>query len=365
MDIQQIRSKDGTGTLSYLLTDSQAGTGVVIDPNIEDVEGITELIRRAGITLTHIVDTHTHVDHISAAGELRGRFRAEVVMHENTKNKWKVVDQGDRFGIGETLRANAKVPVDRYVRDGDTIVSGGMTLTLLHTPGHTDNHLTVLAGNNAFTGDLLLIGQAGRSDLPGGSGEEQYDSLFNKILPLPDSLKIYPGHDYADNEYSLLGEEKRSNPFLQHRSREEYVEFVRDFFPPIAEATAAGGKMTLQCGTQRVVQPGEGLRSITPAELASQLSGGLRPFILDVREPFELAAFGAIEGVVNIPMRQLGSRMADLPVDKNTPIVCVCQSGSRSLEATHYLLRQGYSNVLNLSGGTGTWRRAGFAVVRP
>jgi rhodanese-related sulfurtransferase len=283
-------------------------------------------------------------------------------MHENTKNKWKVVDQGDKFGIGDILRANAAIPVDQYVSDGDTVRSGRLTVTMLFTPGHTDNHLSLVAEENLFTGDLLLIGQAGRSDLPGGNPEEQYDSLFGKIVPLPDSYRMYPGHDYAGNEYSLLGDEKKNNPFLRKRSKDEYIEFVRDFFPPIAESLAAGGKMTLQCGTTRVLQKEDDIPSLTPAELAAMPKDGL--LLLDVREPSELALIGFIEGVVNIPVGQLSKRLAELPSAMDAPIVCVCQSGSRSLEATHFLRSRGFTNVSNLRGGTTGWIRSGQPIVR-
>ena len=362
MEIKQIRSQDGTGTLSYFVTDRATSVGILIDPNREDLAALRGIIDSSGVRLTHIIDTHTHADHVSAGGELREAYGAKVVMHENTKNKWRIVDQGDKFGIGDILRANAAVPVDQYVEDGDTIRSGGLTVTMLFTPGHTDNHLSLVADGNIFTGDLLLIGQAGRSDLPGGSPEEQYESLFGKILLLPDTFRMYPGHDYAGNEYSLLGDEKRSNPFLQKRSKEEYVEFVRDFFPPIAESVGEGGKMTLQCGTTRVLQKEEDIPTVTPAELASMQKEGL--VILDVREPSELAVIGFIEGVVNIPVGQLANRLQELPAPKNAPIICVCQSGARSLEATHFLRSRGFTNVKNLAGGTAGWIRSGRPVVR-
>jgi glyoxylase-like metal-dependent hydrolase (beta-lactamase superfamily II)/rhodanese-related sulfurtransferase len=362
MEIRQIRSKDGTGTLSYFLVDRNTAVSLLVDPNREDLNELREIVDSSGTTLTHVIDTHTHADHVSAAGELRDLYGARVVMHENTKNKWKVVDQGDRFGIGDILRANAAIHVDQYVTDGDRIVSGGMSIGLLFTPGHTDNHLALIAEGNLFTGDLLLIGQAGRSDLPGGDPAAQYDSLFGKIMPLPDTTRMYPGHDYSGNEYAMLGEEKRTNPFLSRRSRKEYIDFVKEFFPPIAESVAAGGKMTLQCGTTRVLQKENEIPTVTPAELSSMQGG--RPLILDVREPSELALIGFIEGAKNVPAGQLSRRLQELPAAKDTLIVCVCQSGSRSLEATHFLLSQGFTNVKNLAGGTAAWIRSGRPVVR-
>jgi rhodanese-related sulfurtransferase len=277
-------------------------------------------------------------------------------------NKWKVVDQGDRFGIGDTLRANAAIEVDRFVDDGDTIETGSQVINVLFTPGHTDNHISLFVEDNIFTGDLLLIGQAGRSDLPGGNPDEQYDSLFGKILPLADQTRIYPGHDYAGMEFALLGEERISNPFLQLRTKQQFVEFVKDFFPPLAENTGSGGKMTLQCGVQRV-QAGGAVKDISARELRIMIENGKAPFLLDVREPVELAMSGAIEGVHNVSIRRLKQQLDTLPAKKDAQIVCVCQSGGRSSEAAHVLQQEGYTQVLNLSGGTSGWIQAGFPVV--
>ena len=365
MIVRQIRSKDGTGTLSYLLLTPGSPNAILIDPNIEDLQETVSLIGKESVTVSHIIDTHTHADHISGAGELKKLLGSQVVMHENTKNKWKIVDQGDKFGIGDILRANAQVPIDQYVNDGDVITTGDLQVKMLFTAGHTDNHLTVLAEDAVFTGDLLLIGQAGRSDLPGGDPGEQYDSLFRKIVVLPDNLKMYPGHDYAGQVHSTIGIEKKSNPFLQKRTREEYILFVKDFFPPIAEAIASGGKMTLQCGIQRVAQGGNDVKEISPLELAEIQHGLEKPLIVDVREPWELSSIGAIKDVLNIPIGELASRMDELPQDKNAPIVLVCQSGARSLEAAHFLLQNGYVNVKSLAGGTGAWIKKGLSTVRP
>ncbi|MEW6702776.1 MAG: MBL fold metallo-hydrolase [Bacteroidota bacterium] len=355
MFIKQIRSNDGTGTLSYIIAHEKTKNAVVIDPNVEDFQRILYLADELGVNITHIIDTHTHADHVSAAGELKKHSVVKLIMHENTKNKWKIVDQGDKFGIGDILRANAKFEVDYYVKDNDVVEIGPLRFTILFTPGHTDNHISVLIEDNLFTGDLLLIGQAGRSDLPGGNTEEQYDSLINKILPLPGSIKIWPGHDYEENTFSYLHDEKLTNPFLKQRTKKEYVEFVAGFFPPISEV-AESGKMTLQCGTKRVVQNrSEPFENISAMELASMVEKNPDLYLLDVRQPFELIAFGAIPGVVNIPTSEILQRMQELPADKSQPIVSICQSGNRSYEVAHYLKQQGYTNVYNLEGGTSAW----------
>ncbi len=363
MQIHQIRSTDGTGTLSYFVVDHPTGSALLIDPNIEDVGLLADQIRAAHVRLTHIFDTHTHADHVSGAAELQEMFGAMIVMHENTKHKWKIVDEGDRFGIGDTLRANARIPIDRYVNDGDEVAVGGMRVRILFTPGHTDNHITLHIGDCVFTGDLLLIGQAGRSDLPGGNAADQYRSLTEKIMPLPDTTKIYPGHDYENNTFSLLGDEKQTNPFLKQRTQQEFIQFIADFFPPLAEG-AQGGKMTLQCGVQRVAQRSDTFKNITVEELHAMLDGDAPPTLIDVREPLELMMTGAITGVHNISVRQLSMRANELPPDKSTPIVALCQSGSRSVEAAHILQRLGYTHVMNLVGGTSAWMGRGYPLVR-
>lgn len=363
MILEQIRSTDGTGTLSYMIVDEHSHVAAVIDPNLEDVQKIASRSDELRVRITHIIDTHTHADHVTGAGELKKIFDSRVIMHENTKHKWKVVDQGDAFGIGDTLRANAKVEIDQYVIDGDSFAVGSLTFKVLFTPGHSDNHITLQLNENIFTGDLLLIGQAGRSDLPGGSAEEQYESLFQKIFPLPDKTRIYPGHDYEDNIFALLGNEKKANPFLQPRTKAEYIEFVKDFFPPIAEEIS-GRKMSLQCGTTRVMTSSDTLKNVNVNQLEELLNQNPSLCLIDVREPFELMAFGAIPGVRNIPCKKISQRQNELPPRKTTPIVVVCARGSRSAEVSHYLSKQGYTNVMNLEGGTAAWKRSGKRVTR-
>ncbi|MCK5572145.1 MAG: MBL fold metallo-hydrolase [Bacteroidetes bacterium] len=362
MILKQIRSTDGTGNLSYLLADNETKHGIIIDPNVEDIRHILSLVRELGITITAVVDTHTHVDHVSGAGEIRKIVGAPLLMHENTKSKWKVVDQGDAFGIGDILRANAALEVDRYLHHGDTILTGALQCRVLHTPGHTDNHISLLCGDMLFTGDLLLIGQAGRSDLPGGNTEGQYNSIFTHVLALPDSTRIYPGHDYEGREYALLKEEKVTNPFLHPRTKGEYVAFVADFFPPVADAIG-DGKTTLQCGTKRIEISDKAFKDISPEELARTIQQDDSLYLLDVREPFELVASGAIPGVTNIPTREVAQRLADLPPNRSHTIAVVCQSGNRSHEVAHLLTRQGYVNVYNLRGGTTAWQRSGHPTI--
>ncbi len=363
MMFKQIRSVDGTGTLSYLIADENTKEAALIDPNLEDIQKLLYMEDELGIKIKYIIDTHTHADHISAAGELKKLTGSEVIMHEKTKDKWKIVDEGDKFGIGDILRANAKITADNYVNHNDTFSIGSLKLKFLHTPGHTDNHISVLCEDKLFTGDLLLIGQAGRSDLPGGNPSDQFESLFNKVFSLPDETKIYPGHDYQNNEYSLLKYEKNNNPFLEIRNKDEYILFVKEFFPPVADLEN-GGKAILQCGTKRVSTSNEKFMNISPYKLKEMIEKNHNLYLLDVREPYELMAFGAIPGVNNLPTSQIYNRIDEIPEDKNISLVIICQSGNRSSEVSHFLSSRGYRSIYNLNGGTSGWVMHGLEVER-
>lgn len=358
MILKIIRSQDGTGTLSYLIIDETYKTAAVIDPNLEDVNKIVSLADESGVKITHILDTHTHADHFSGAKKLKNICNAQIYMHEQTKNKLDVLKNASKFGVEDILNYNANIGVDVFVSDGDIISVGETKIRVFYTPGHTDNHITFLAEDALFTGDLLLIGQVGRSDLPGGNVSDQYDSIFNKIIILPGKTKIYPGHDYKENEFSYLEDELVRNPFLEKRTREEYIKLVNDYFPPFTETSGERGKVTLQCGTRRVEQSSGKFRTMSASELYEMLKSGKELFLLDVREPEELFA-GKIDGVVNIPIRNLPDKLNILP-DKSQDIVCICASGNRSLEAAHFLSTRGFSNILNLEGGTYNWFKNGF-----
>lgn len=362
MLIKPIHSTDGSGTLTYLLIDEPTKTAAIIDPNREDVEVLLSEVSKLQLHLSTIIDTHTHADHVSGAKLLKERTGATVVMHANAKEKYKVVHLGDAFGIGDILRENVKVKVDRYVNDGDTITFGNTSLKALYTPGHTDDHISLLGEGRIFTGDLLLIGQAGRSDLPSGNTAEQYDTLFNVIMKLPPETIIHPGHDYEGHDSTTLEVEKQNNPFLAERSKAEYVEFVKEFFPPMVDSE--GGSVVLQCGTQRIASNNEGFTNITASELKRMISNTKDLVILDVRQPMELLAFGAIEGVINVPVGDLLYGKQAIESLKQKQVVVVCQTGGRSIEAAHYLSTHGCKTVYNLAGGTLGWMRDGYPVKR-
>lgn len=361
------------GCLAYVIACETQRIGAIIDPS-HDTEAILDLVRWRDISIDYVIDTHTHVDHVSIAPQLADVLGAKTVMNRNTPAQR---DTGaavkDLFGIEKILAENARNRIDIYLGDGDELRIGDIPLRMMETKGHTTDHMCIIAGGRIFTGDTLIIGQCGRTDLPGGSAFDMHHSLFDRIMPLSDDLIVYPAHDYRGNINSSLGYEKVNNICLKtKRSPEEFSEFLKRLFPPLSAET---GK--LQCGLS--MEPPETddvgplMKSfcismehflaaphnetvIQPEELLENIKAGKAPFILDVREPKELTETGYIEGAVNIPVKQVASRIDEMPRDLDTPVVTYCASGHRSSHAAVYLRAYGYRNVRNLEYGMHGWQ---------
>jgi len=203
---EQIRS---SGCLSYILGCAKEKVSVVIDPEIDkaaDYLGLAEFFKSK---LLYAIDTHTHADHNSACKLMRERYGVQVVMH----------------------RAADAPYVDVKVDDGDEIKFGQCALKIFYTPGHTQDAMCLLFDDRIFTGDTLLIGGCGRTDLPGGSAESQWDSL-RRLEGLSNEIRVYPGHDYRE-AVSTLGDEKQKNPRMTMASRDEFIQFMTSRKPPL------------------------------------------------------------------------------------------------------------------------------------
>ena len=229
---EQIRSG---GCLSYLLGCSKEKTCAVIDPEIDKAHDYVELARFFGSKLFYAIDTHGHADHNSACKVLRERYGIQVVMHQAAEAPY----------------------VDVRVQDGEDITFGQLSLKVIHTPGHTQDAMCLLFRDRIFTGDTLLIGGCGRTDLPGGDAEKQYESL-KRLHALGDQIRVYPGHDYRE-AVSNLGDEKQKNPRMKLGSKEEFVQFMTSRKPPLPrkiQGALEWNRTPLQ-GTQRGM--GEGI----------------------------------------------------------------------------------------------------------
>jgi glyoxylase-like metal-dependent hydrolase (beta-lactamase superfamily II) len=203
---EQIRS---SGCLSYVLGCASDKVSVVIDPELDkaaDYVGLAEFFKSK---LLYAIDTHTHADHNSACKLMRERYGVQVVMHRATDAPY----------------------VDVKVDDGDEIKFGQCALKVFYTPGHTQDAMCLLFDDRIFTGDTLLIGGCGRTDLPGGSAESQWNSL-RRLDGLSNEIRVYPGHDYRE-AVSTLGDEKQKNPRMTMASRDEFIQFMTARKPPL------------------------------------------------------------------------------------------------------------------------------------
>jgi glyoxylase-like metal-dependent hydrolase (beta-lactamase superfamily II) len=229
---EQIRS---SGCLSYMLGCAREKVCVVIDPELDKADDYVELARFVGSTVLYAVDTHTHADHNSACKVMRERYGTQVVMH----------------------RAAEAPYVDLRVEDEEEIKFGRLSLKVIYTPGHTEDAMCLLFRDRIFTGDTLLIGGCGRTDLPGGDADKQYDSL-KRLQAIGDQIRVYPGHDYRE-AVSTLGDEKQKNPRMQIASKEEFVRFMTSRKPPLPRKIqeALEWNRTPIQGTQRGM--GEGI----------------------------------------------------------------------------------------------------------
>src|SRR5271163_1591753 len=193
-----------SGTYSYLLASRPGGEALIIDPVLEKVDRYLQLMHELDLRLVKAVDTHLHADHITGLGALRDRTHCVTEMGEQSQ-----VDV-----------------VSMRIADGDRLTIEGISLDVIYTPGHTDDSYCFAMGDRVLTGDTLLIRGTGRTDFQNGDSRAQYESIFGRLLKLPEETLVYPAHDYKGDTVSTIGEEKACNPRLQVRSATEYAELM-------------------------------------------------------------------------------------------------------------------------------------------
>lgn len=187
---------------SYIIADQMTKEAAIVDPSFNS-DAIIRVVQDEGFNVKYIFNTHDHGDHTAGNEELRSRFGAKIVAHQKSKSN-----------------------IDVSVSDGDVIKLGAITIRVIHTPGHAPESICLLVDGKLVTGDTLFVGECGRTDLPGGSPEDLYRSLFDKLGKLDDSVEVYPGHDYGSSPHSTIGFEKKTNYVLVRRSIDEFVEFM-------------------------------------------------------------------------------------------------------------------------------------------
>ena len=195
-----------SSTYTYIVSSGKGREALIIDPVIENTNEYIKALNQLELKLVKVIDTHIHADHISGLNELSKRTKCSKVMGEKSSSEI----------------------VDIRVKDNEKIKIENIELVSIYTPGHTDCSYSFLMNDKVFTGDALLINSTGRTDFQNGNSYEAYDSLFNKLLKLPETTLVYPAHDYNGKKNSTIENEKRNNPRLQVSSAEEYAEMMNN-----------------------------------------------------------------------------------------------------------------------------------------
>ncbi len=329
------------GCQSYLLACQDTQAAVLIDPELSRIDLYRGLCAKHGVSIKYVIDTHTHADHFSASKELGKALGAPVVMHRLAPAPY----------------------ADLRLDDGDMLIAGGLRLKALHTPGHTRDSMSLVMDDRVFTGDTLLIGGTGRTDLPTGDPHALYESLFDKLLKLPGETLVYPAHDYKGRTHSTLAEELASNPRLQQTERAAFVAMMQalDLAAPthLTEAlrtNISGGKTV----TQLLADAAAKVPFMAMAELKDRLGGNSRDLVvIDVREKDAFDG-GHVPGARHLPRGQLELRVdAELP-DPTVRIVTCCEFGKISTLAAATLRELGFMRATALDGGIKSWRDAGY-----
>jgi glyoxylase-like metal-dependent hydrolase (beta-lactamase superfamily II)/rhodanese-related sulfurtransferase len=333
-----------SGTYSYLLASRAGGEALIIDPVLEKVDRYLQLIRELDLKLVKAVDTHLHADHITGLGALRDRTHCITVMGENTK---------------------ADV-VSMRLAEGDKLTIEGVSMDVLYTPGHTDDSYSFLMGDRVFTGDTLLIRGTGRTDFQNGDARMQYESLFGKLLRLPDETLVFPAHDYKGDTVSTIGEEKRYNPRLQVKSIDDYVALMANLHLPNPKMmdVAVPSNMKIGLAQQEIARRGWALSAVQAIPLVG------RPDIafVDLRETSERTKHGSIPGALHAPYGDLpeniraGGMLRELARATDKRIVFYCAFGERSAMAVQAAQDAGLMSALHVEGGLDAWKNAGGAL---
>ena len=333
-----------SGTYSYLIASRRGAEALIIDPVLEKVDRYLQLMNELDLRLVKAVDTHLHADHVTGLGALRDRTRCVTVMGEHTK---------------------ADV-VSLRLADGDRLDIEGVSLDVIYTPGHTDDSYSFTMDDRVFTGDTLLIRGTGRTDFQNGDPRAQYDSIFNRLLKLRDDTLVYPAHDYKGDTVSTIGEERRSNPRLQVKSVDEYVELMNNLKLPNPKMmdVAVPANMHIGLAQDAVAQKGWAVM----AEEALGLVGRPEVALVDLREKSERERHGTIPGALHEPYPKLRDNLGSggllRALGATRRVVFFCAYGERSAMAVQAAQEAGITSACHIQGGMAAWKDAGGPIER-
>ena len=335
-----------SSTYTYLLASRHGGEALIIDPVLERVDRYIQLLKELDLKLVKAIDTHLHADHITGLEALRERTRCITVMGEQTK--------ADVVSI--------------RVADGDRVDIEGLSLQALYTPGHTDDSYSFIMPDRVFTGDTLLIRGTGRTDFQNGDPRAQYESLFGRLLKLPDETLVYPAHDYKGDTLSTIAEERAFNPRLQVKSVEEYADLMNNLKLPNPKMMDVAVPANMRIGLAQSIVAGKGWT--LSADEAKDLLGKTDVTLIDLREDQERRKHGVIPGSLHVPYPDVeASLRADgllqqLAKASGKRLVFYCAFGERSAMAVQAAQAAGLTTARHIHGGMQAWQRAEGPIAR-
>jgi len=327
-----------SGTYTYILASRRGGEALIVDPVLEKVDRYLQLIRELDLNLVKAVDTHLHADHITGLGALRDRTQCVTVM-------------GEQSGVDV---------VSMRVTEGDKVEIEGVALDVLYTPGHTDDSYSFLLPDRVFTGDTLLIRGTGRTDFQNGDPRAQYESIFGKLLKLPNDTMIFPAHDYKGDTVSTIGEEKAFNPRLQVKSADEYADLMNNLKLPNPKMmdVAVPANMHIGFAQEDVARRGWSVA----AEEALSLIDRSDVVLVDLREKREREKYGSIPGSLHAPYPDLrenvskGGILYELAATTGKRVLFYCAFGERSAMAVQAAQTAGI-RASHIHGGIDAWKK--------
>ena len=195
-----------SSTYTYLISSGNGREALVIDPVLENVNEYIDVLKELDLKLVKVIDTHIHADHVTGASKLKDITKCSTIMGDNTPAE----------------------SVEIKVKDDEYIDLDNLKIRAMYTPGHTSDSYSFLMNNHLFSGDTLLINGTGRTDFQNGNAKDAYNSIFNKLLKLPEETLLYPAHDYKGEKVSTIGKEKKQNPRLQVKSVDEYIDIMNN-----------------------------------------------------------------------------------------------------------------------------------------
>ena len=327
-----------SSTYTYLIANKKGAEACIIDPVLEHTENYLKTIKDLDLKLIKVIDTHVHADHISGISKLRDKTQCITCMGKSQ---------------------NASEIVSMEVNDNEKFKIGDLELRALFTPGHTDDSYCFLLDDKIFTGDTLLIGGTGRTDFQNGNAKDQYNSLFNVVLKLNDRILVYPAHDYNGETVSTIGFERKTNPRLQVKSKQEYVDLMSSLNLPNPKLMDIVVPKNRKHGVPLEIQMQ--FNGINVQQLKTMMNQK-KVKLIDVREDFEIQRDGLIEKSIQVPYTQIENFFQNIELSQSTDqFVLYCHSGQRTYLALQKLKN---SNIYHLAGGILNWLEAGESVQR-